>query len=45
MREDLTTTPNRLGVLVINETGNRKDGHMARQYLGNVARSTMEWFP
>jgi len=39
LREDPTTTPTAQGVLVIDETGDRKDGHktahVARQYLGN----------
>ena len=39
LREDPTTAPNAQGVLVIDETGDRKDGdktaHVARQYLGN----------
>jgi SRSO17 transposase len=38
-REDASTAPNARGVLVIDETGNRKDGHqtahVGRQYLGN----------
>jgi SRSO17 transposase len=42
LREDPATTPNRQGVLVIDETGDRKDGHktahVARQYLGNVGK-------
>jgi SRSO17 transposase len=37
--EDPATAPNAQGVLVIDETGDRKDGdktaHVARQYLGN----------
>src|SRR6266487_3555650 len=39
LREDPATAPNAQGVLVIDETGDRKDGHktahVARQYLGN----------
>lgn len=39
LREDPTTAPTAQGVLVIDETGDRKDGHktahVARQYLGN----------
>src|SRR5258708_18496182 len=39
LRKDPTTTPTAQGVLVIDETGDRKDGHktahVARQYLGN----------
>jgi hypothetical protein len=39
LREDRATAPNAQGVLVIDETGDRKDGdktaHVARQYLGN----------
>ena len=42
LREDLTTAPNAHGVLVIDETGDRKDGyktaHVGRQYLGNVGK-------
>src|SRR5260221_750008 len=42
LREDPATAPNRQGVLVIDETGDRKDGHqtahVARQYLGNVGK-------
>ena len=38
LREDPTTAPTAQGVLVIDETGDRKDGHktahVARQYLG-----------
>jgi hypothetical protein len=41
-REDPTTAPNAYGVLVIEETGDRKDGHktahVGRQYLGNVGK-------
>lgn len=39
LRQDPSTTPNEQGVLVIDETGDRKDGHhtahVGRQYLGN----------
>ena len=39
LREDTTTAPNAWGVLVIDETGDRKNGHktahVGRQYLGN----------
>lgn len=39
LRADPTTAPNAQGALVIDETGDRKDGdktaHVARQYLGN----------
>src|SRR6266699_590761 len=39
LREDASTAPNAHGVLVIDETGDRKDGHktahVGRQYLGN----------
>src|SRR6266700_3012051 len=39
LREDPATAPNAQGVLVIDETGDRKDGHktahVGRQYLGN----------
>jgi SRSO17 transposase len=42
LREDATTTPNGRGVLVIDETGDRKDGHqtahVGRQYLGNLGK-------
>ena len=40
LREDPTTAPTAQGVLVIDETGDRKDGHktahVGRQYLGNL---------
>ncbi|HEX6555515.1 MAG TPA: IS701 family transposase [Ktedonobacteraceae bacterium] len=42
LREDASTTPNARGVVVIDETGDRKDGrktaHVGRQYLGNVGK-------
>lgn len=42
LREDASTTPNGGGVLVIDETGDRKDGHktahVGRQYLGNLGK-------
>src|SRR6266568_6135803 len=42
LREDASTAPNAHGVLVIDETGDRKDGHktahVARQYLGNLGK-------
>lgn len=42
LRENPATGPNAQGVLVIDETGDRKDGdktaHVARQYLGNVGK-------
>src|SRR5260370_30465118 len=42
LREDPATAPNAQGVMVIDETGDRKDGHqtahVARQYLGNVGK-------
>lgn len=42
LRADPSTAPNAQGVLVIDETGDRKDGHktahVARQYLGNVGK-------
>src|SRR3989454_5563655 len=42
LREDATTAPNARGVLVIDETGDRKDGHktahVGRQYLGNLGK-------
>src|SRR5258708_30522071 len=42
LREDPATAPNRQGVLVIDGTGDRQDGHqtahVARQYLGNVGK-------
>jgi hypothetical protein len=42
LREDATTAPNAQGVLVIDETLDRKDGHktahVGRQYLGNLGK-------
>jgi SRSO17 transposase len=42
LREDATTAPNTRGVLVIDETGDRKDGHktahVGRQYLGKLGK-------
>jgi SRSO17 transposase len=42
VRDDPKTTPHERGVLVIDETGDRKDGtktdHVAHQYLGSVGR-------
>ena len=42
LRENPATAANEQGVLVIDETGDRKDGHktahVARQYLGNVGK-------
>lgn len=42
LREDPATAPDAQGGLVIDETGDRKDGpktaHVARQYLGNVGK-------
>ena len=42
LREDKTTAPNAGGVLVIDETGDRKDGHqtahVGRQYLGKLGK-------
>jgi hypothetical protein len=42
LREDPTTAPTTQGVLVIDETGDRKDGHktahVGRQYLGNLGK-------
>lgn len=42
LREDPATTPNGQGVLVIDETGDRKDGHktapVSRHYLGNLGK-------
>jgi SRSO17 transposase len=42
LREDPATAPNARGVLVIDETGDRKDGqktaHVARQYLGRLGK-------
>ena len=42
LREDPATAPNAQGAVVIDETGDRKDGrktaHVARQYLGNVGK-------
>src|SRR5437660_7568987 len=41
LRDDPTTAPSTGGVLVIDETGDRKDGHqtthVGRQYLANLA--------
>src|SRR5207247_6636770 len=42
LREDSSTAPNEHGVLVIDETGDRKDGHktahVSRQYLANLGK-------
>lgn len=42
LQEDPSTAPNGQGVLVIDETGDRKDGHktahVGRQYLGNLGK-------
>ncbi|HEX4204257.1 MAG TPA: transposase, partial [Ktedonobacteraceae bacterium] len=42
LREDPATMPTKAGVLVIDETGDRKDGHktahVSRQYLANVGK-------
>lgn len=42
LRQDPSTAPNKRGVLVIDETGDRKDGHhtahVGRQYLGNLGK-------
>ena len=42
LRGDATTAPNARGVLVIDETGDRKDGHqtahVGRQYLGKLGK-------
>jgi len=42
LKEDPSTTPDAHGVLVIDETGDRKDGHktahVARQYLANLGK-------
>lgn len=42
LKEDPATAPNGRGVLVIDETGDRKDGHktahIGRQYLGNLGK-------
>jgi SRSO17 transposase len=42
LREDPSTAPNEHGVLVIDETGDRKDGHhtahVGRQYLANLGK-------
>ena len=48
LRQDPATAPTSDGVLVIDETGDRKDGHhtahVGRQYLAKpLARSTMAW--
>src|SRR4030095_17120419 len=43
LREDPQMTPHERGVLVIDETGDRKDGtktdHVAHQYLGSIGRN------
>ena len=42
LREDASTAPHARGVLVIDETGDRKDGHktahVGRQFLGNLGK-------
>src|SRR5215216_1699488 len=42
LREDPVTAPSERGVLVVDDTGDRKDGtataHVARQYLGSVGK-------
>lgn len=42
LRENAATAPTTQGALIIDETGDRKDGHhtahVARQYLGNVGK-------
>ncbi len=42
LRQDPSTAPNERGVLVIDETGDRKDGHctahVSRQYLANLGK-------
>ena len=42
LREDPSTAPNERGALVIDETGDRKDGHqtahVSRQYLANLGK-------
>jgi hypothetical protein len=42
LRDDPSTAPNERGVLVIDETGDRKDGHqtahVSRQYLANLGK-------
>jgi SRSO17 transposase len=42
LRQDPATTPTAQGVLVIDETGDRKDGqstaHVSRQYLANLGK-------
>src|ERR1700730_1859057 len=42
LRQDPSTAPTTQGVLVIDETGDRKDGHktahVGRQYLGNLGK-------
>src|SRR6266566_1947280 len=42
LRENPSTAPNERGVLVIDETGDRKDGHqtahVSRQYLANLGK-------
>ncbi len=43
LREDAVTRPHAAGALVIDDTGDRKDGpamaHVARQYLGSVGKT------
>jgi hypothetical protein len=43
LRSDPTTAPDRQGVLIIDETGDRKDGHktahVGRQYLANLGKT------
>lgn len=45
LREDPQTSPHKQGVLVIDETGDRKDGkatdHVGYQYLGSVGRGSL----
>jgi SRSO17 transposase len=43
LRSDLTTAPDERGVLIVDETGDRKDGkktaHVGRQYLANLGKT------
>jgi SRSO17 transposase len=47
LRADPATAPHPGGVLIVDETGDRKDGsktaHVGRQYLGNRGKIENEW--
>src|SRR6516225_4717202 len=47
LRTDPATAPHEAGVLVVDDSGDRKDGtkttHVGRQYLGRYARPTTGW--